>query len=456
MSPVAGVAAQGVLSSSADPSEEFILRLRLFLMAVCLSCLSGLSWGASTEFTYQGFLRSSTVPANGTYDIECVLFDAPSSGTQVGLPVTNNAVTVTNGLFTVPLDFGIAAFRGPDRWLEVHVRATGDPGFTVLTPRQKLTATPYALALPYLRTEASMNGPSFLSANVIAGAPVNAFANGVTGVVIAGGGATNGFPQTINANYSSILGGYSNTITGSGFQSTIAGGVGNTASASTVAIGGGQSNTAGGQFGTVGGGIGNQASAPYATVAGGNTNIASAQSSFVAGGDHNTASGTTSFAAGNRAKATMAGSFVWGDSTAADVTSTRADQMTLRATGGVTLTVDATNANSVPVGTLYRDNIVAAWGRVAADGTLSDAFNVASVTRNSAGNYTVVLNTAFSGSALVPVVSVAYLSGVQPSTAATLRIAATQLTSNTTFFVFINNGNFTPADAYFTFVVTGR
>jgi hypothetical protein len=88
------------------------------------------------------------------------------------------------------------------------------------------------VALPFLRTVASMNGPTFLSANIIAGSTVNTVANGVTGVVIAGGGATNGFPQTINANYSSIGGGYSNTISANGSQSVIAGGVGNTASAS--------------------------------------------------------------------------------------------------------------------------------------------------------------------------------------------------------------------------------
>jgi hypothetical protein len=81
---------------------------------------------------------------------------------------------------------------------------------------------------------------------------------------------------------------------------------------------------------------------------------------------------------------------------------------------------------------------------------------IASVTRNSAGNYTIVMNTAFRGTALVPVVSVSYI-GAQPTTAAGMRIAATnQLLSNTTFNVFINNGLFAAADADFTFIVTGR
>jgi len=308
----------------------------------------------------------------------------------------------------------------------------------------------------HLRTETSQNGPSFLSGNVIGGSTANTTAAGVTGVVIAGGGATNGFPQQINANYSVIGGGYSNTVTPSGSQSTIAGGVANTASSSSVAIGGGTSNTGSGPNATVGGGSGNAASGSFATVPGGSSN---------------TASGATSFAAGNRAKATTNGSFVWVDSTNADGTSTASDQLTIRANGGVvvntasnvalnastgvTLSVNATNAVSVPVGTLYKDNTVVAWGRVSGN-VLTDAFNIASATRNSAGNYTIVMNTPFSGTALAPVVSVAYIGG-QPTTAAAVRIASTnQILSNTTFNVFINSGTFAAADADFTFIVTGR
>jgi hypothetical protein len=325
------------------------------------------------------------------------------------------------------------------------------------------------VALPFLRTVATMNGPSFLSANIIAGSTANVMAPGVTGSVIAGGGATNGFPQTINAFYSNIGGGYSNTIGVNGSQSSIAGGVGNSANAGSVAIGGGQSNTGGANFATIAGGQNNTASGANSAIPGGASNTASGTNSFAAGngnnasgassfaaGANNAASAANAFAMGRRAKAVHPGAFVWGDSTDADIASTANDQMTIRANGGVALAVNANNNFSVPVGTLYRDNTVVAWGRVSGNGTVSDGFNIASVVRNSAGNYTVTLNTSFSGTALVPVVSVSYI-GAQPTTAAAFRTASVnQLLSNTAFGVFINNGNFAAADADFTFIVTGR
>ena len=55
--------------------------------------------------------------------------------------------TVTNGLFTVTLDFGTAAFQGDARWLQIAVRPTGGGSYTTLAPRQALTATPYAMSL---------------------------------------------------------------------------------------------------------------------------------------------------------------------------------------------------------------------------------------------------------------------------------------------------------------------
>ena len=72
------------------------------------------------------------------------LFDAVTVGNQVGSPLTNSPVSVSNGLFTVTLDFG-ANFPGADRWLEIGVRTNGNGTFFTLSPRQKITPSPYAI-----------------------------------------------------------------------------------------------------------------------------------------------------------------------------------------------------------------------------------------------------------------------------------------------------------------------
>lgn len=63
-------------------------------------------------------------------------------------PIVNSEdVAVSDGLFTVELDFG-AVFDGVALWLEIAVRpgaSTG--GYTILSPRQPLTAAPYALGM---------------------------------------------------------------------------------------------------------------------------------------------------------------------------------------------------------------------------------------------------------------------------------------------------------------------
>jgi hypothetical protein len=100
-----------------------------------------------SAFTYQGRLQSGGSPANGPYDLRFTLFDAATAGNQVGATVTAHAQVVSAGLFTVQIDFGAGAFQGSARWLEIAVRPTGGPTYTTLSPRQPLTAAPYAMSL---------------------------------------------------------------------------------------------------------------------------------------------------------------------------------------------------------------------------------------------------------------------------------------------------------------------
>ena len=64
-----------------------------------------------TAFTYWGRLNDGSSPAQGLYDLSFTVFDSSAGGTNVGGVVTNSAVPVTNGLFTVALDFGAVLLR---------------------------------------------------------------------------------------------------------------------------------------------------------------------------------------------------------------------------------------------------------------------------------------------------------------------------------------------------------
>lgn len=97
------------------------------------------------SFTYQGWLTDGGSPANGFYDFEFRLTDALSGGSQVGSTVIRDDVTVTNGLFTVGLDFG-NVFDGTELYLDISVRPGASVGaYTGLSPRQAITPTPYAV-----------------------------------------------------------------------------------------------------------------------------------------------------------------------------------------------------------------------------------------------------------------------------------------------------------------------
>lgn len=126
----------------------------------------------TTTFTYQGRLTDGGSPANGTYDLRFILYDAETGGSQVGSIVTRDDVTVANGLFSVELNFGATAFYGDARWLEIAVRPGSSTGtFTTLSPRQPVSPAPYALyalaagslKIPLVATGTSAGAPAALN-----------------------------------------------------------------------------------------------------------------------------------------------------------------------------------------------------------------------------------------------------------------------------------------------------
>ncbi len=411
-----------------NPGRVFTNLLLVLILAVLLTHYTTAKSGPTkaqtlvgTGFTYQGQLKNTNRLVSGSCDFQFSLWDASSDGAQIGATQTIPGVSVSDGLFTVQLngagEFGANAFTGSGRWVEVAVKCASDPAFTTLTPRQPLTPTPYALAIPGLRTEQNATSP-----NIIGGAEGNTVTSGVVGASLNGGGS-DGFLQSITDDYGTIGGGYGNTA-------------GDSSGATTDAI-----------AATVSGGEGNSATGSYATIPGGLGNSAAA----------------FSMAAGRRAKAVNTGAFVWADSTNADFSSTADNQFAIRAANGMFIANDAGGFKVVPAGTYYADNAIVAWARVTANGGLDTNFNIASVARCPtvpAGCYTFTLNSSLSsGFSLIPIVTpeIDGPGGAVPTGAANVRFAVSdQVAAGNTFNVYIYNGNFALADSDFQVIVTGR
>jgi hypothetical protein len=119
--------------------------LRIFLPCAWIAITNQLS-AQTTAFTYQGRLTDGGMAPSANYDLRFTLFDSASSTNWIGGPLTNGNTPVSNGLFSVTLDFGSPAFSGGERWLEVAVRTVGGGPFLALAPRQHITSAPYSIS----------------------------------------------------------------------------------------------------------------------------------------------------------------------------------------------------------------------------------------------------------------------------------------------------------------------
>jgi hypothetical protein len=142
-----------------------------------------------TGFTYQGELQDANGPVTGACDFRFTLFDALTGGTPVGNPQTVPSVSVENGRFFVILNgggqFGANAFMGNARWLQVEVRCpAGSGSFSALSPRQELTAAPYAVYATKSGT-APWDGLTDIPADIADGDHVGVYTAG-SGLVLNG------------------------------------------------------------------------------------------------------------------------------------------------------------------------------------------------------------------------------------------------------------------------------
>ncbi|MEO7326751.1 MAG: hypothetical protein ABIW82_18165 [Dokdonella sp.] len=126
-----------------------------------------------SAFTYQGTFADAGVPASGNYDFEFALFTVASAGSAVQV-VTKTGVAVSGGLINTSIDFGAQTYNGQVKWVEVHVRPAGGGAYTTLSPRQALTAAPYAMGLPmpFQRLVSTGSATSFQITNADGGSAI--------------------------------------------------------------------------------------------------------------------------------------------------------------------------------------------------------------------------------------------------------------------------------------------
>jgi len=304
---------------------------------IAVLCLNNDSFAQGTAFTYQGRLNTDGAPANDTNDFTFTLFLTDTSGTPVAGPVTIEDIRATNGLFVATVDFGTGVLTGAVHWLEIGVRP-GDSagGYTMLTPRQRLSPTPYAIH----SLNANTAGAATIANSVANGAVTTAALqnNAVTSAKIANGtiqatdldttlltqtfwrqdgnagttpgthfiGTTDNQPLEFKVNGQrglrlepnvetpNVVGGVSANNVMPGIKgATIAGGglpfFPNQITADFATIGGGTFHVAGGSWATIAGGRDNRAYSESSGILSGRANLVESNSlsSVIVGGDAN-------------------------------------------------------------------------------------------------------------------------------------------------------------------------
>ena len=87
------------------------------LINAALLLIAAAASAQSAAFTYQGHLTENSAAAQSAQDLTFTLYNAASGGATVGTSNVVHDLAISNGLFTVTLDFG--AFDGTARWLQL-------------------------------------------------------------------------------------------------------------------------------------------------------------------------------------------------------------------------------------------------------------------------------------------------------------------------------------------------
>ena len=203
------------------------------------------TFGANTgpgcaTITYQGRLSEQGAAANGQYDLRFTVFDALTGGTAQSESLVVENVQVANGVFTVQLNFGSSfANNNNAKFLEIAVRpgaASGEDPFTLLTPRQPITAVPFAI-----NTGFAQNAANATNAAQLGGITADKYITSINGSTTIGGNTQingdGGISKNLIVTGNGTIGGnltVSGTITSANFNISGNGTIGETLSANTI------------------------------------------------------------------------------------------------------------------------------------------------------------------------------------------------------------------------------
>jgi hypothetical protein len=100
----------------------------------------------TSTVTYQGQLENAGQPVSGVVNLRFGLFSAQTGGAAIVTRTVSN-VTVTEGIFSTDVDFGLPAFANVQNlFVEVEVQSPAGAGaYTLLTPRRRLGAVAFAM-----------------------------------------------------------------------------------------------------------------------------------------------------------------------------------------------------------------------------------------------------------------------------------------------------------------------
>ncbi len=342
---------------------------------IALALFTAFTTAHATAWTYHGTLNDGGKPAHGRYDLRLSMLDS-TGGKSVGGMIVLPGVLVSNGSFSVDVDFGFDLTQFAALKLKTEVQQ-GNSGFVSLggpahfdakaalagicwdTTGNVVAAGEFLGSSNNVPVEIKANGdvvarfgPHYLtdfggplvrhSPNVVFGDFRNSVAAGLQGGTI-GGGGTGDLPTPesrnhVAADFGTVAGGNTNTVgvlaTGTGFGATVSGGTFNHAYADGSVVAGGNNNSAG-FYATVSGGSRNCAGGDYSWAGGSGAEVRTSNVAGISGCD-----------AGLDANGDE-GTFMWSDSQSGSFTSSGPNQFLVRADGGVMFNANTLTSPSI-------------------------------------------------------------------------------------------------------------